>query len=54
MVTGGGGNPKGLVFPGLDGPPVFGAFISRSGAPSPRDIVLTSFDLDFFRSISFS
>ena len=53
-MIGGGGYPKGLVFPRLDGPLMFGAFISRSGSPSPSDIVLTSFDLDFFRSISFS
>ena len=53
-MIGGGGYPKGLVFPRLDGPPIFGAFISRSGSPSPRDIVLTSFDLDFFRSVNSS
>ena len=54
MVTGGGGNPKGLVLAGLDGPPVIGGFISRSDVPSPRDIMSTSFDLDFFHLVSSS
>ena len=38
--------------PWLDSPPKIGGFISRSGSASPRDIVLTSFNLDFFRLVN--